>query len=194
MQKYRWRGAKENRTFSHSFLILAAIAIWAAVDLWRPRTTNLRQFDPDDVARRETEMWRSLLRQTNEFASSTRWAGLLRQQYRMPLLRSYVVGFHAAKAAFVFIEGNARNDYEKALPDLQNYYSAIRRISDTPFDIDKASRLELEMVDLSTGSAHLTPQAIWTMHWRNLRVKFTRCRRAVSGTWEVSCRSHDHSG
>ncbi len=108
-----------------------------------PRSTNLRQFDPDDVARLETQMWRSyynkeLLRLFNEMAV------LLRHQYHMPLLRSYVVGFHAAKAAFIFKDGAKRSDYERALPDLIDYYTAIRRISDTPFDADQAARLELD--------------------------------------------------
>ncbi|MBI4474683.1 MAG: hypothetical protein HY646_18575, partial [Acidobacteria bacterium] len=69
---------------------------------------------------------------------------LLRHQYHMPLLRSYVVGFHAAKAAFIFKDGTKRSDYERALPDLIAYYAAIRRISDTPFDIGQVARLELE--------------------------------------------------
>jgi hypothetical protein len=124
-------------------LILVAIAAWAAVDLWGRHSTSLRQFDPDDVARLETEMWRSYyakerLRLFNELAV------LLRHQYHMPLLRSYVVAFHAAKAAFVFKDGTGRSDYERALPDLVDYYSAIRRISNEPFDVRKTATLELE--------------------------------------------------
>ena len=124
-------------------LILVVAAAWAAFDLWSPRSTSLRQFDPDNTARLETDMWRSYydkerLRLFNELAV------LLRQQYHMPLLRSYVVAFHAAKAAFVFKDGTTRSDYERALPDLIQYYTAIRRISDTPFDVPEAARLELE--------------------------------------------------
>ena len=124
-------------------LILAGTAAWAAVDLWGRRSTSLRQFDPDDVARLETEMWRSYydkerLKLFNELAV------LLRHQYHMPLLRSYIVAFHAAKAAFVFKDGSRRSDYERALPDLVDYYAAIRRISDEPFDVRKTAALELE--------------------------------------------------
>src|SRR5205085_12495088 len=94
-------------------LILVGAAAWAAADLWRPRSTSLRQFDPDNTARLETDMWRSYydkerLRLFNELAV------LLRQQYHMPLLRSYVVAFRAAKAAFVFKDGTNRSDYERA--------------------------------------------------------------------------------
>src|SRR5438105_15526860 len=38
------------------FIILAA---WVAYALYAPRRTTLRDFDPDEVARLETEMWRS---------------------------------------------------------------------------------------------------------------------------------------
>jgi hypothetical protein len=124
-------------------LILVCSATWAAFDLWGPQSTSLRRFDPDDVARIETQMWRSYydkqrLRLFHELGI------LLRHQYRMPLLRSYVVGFRAAKAAFVFKDGQRRSDYERALPDLLVYYAALRRISDTPFDVNKAAELELE--------------------------------------------------
>jgi hypothetical protein len=129
--------------FILTVLILAGTAAWAAADLWGPRSTSLRQFDPDNMARLETQMWRSYydkerLRLFNELAV------LLRQQYHMPLLRSYVVAFHAAKAAFVFKDGTKRSDYERALPDLVDYYAAIRRMSDTPFNVQEAARLELE--------------------------------------------------
>src|SRR5262245_32561206 len=88
-------------------------------------------------------MWRSYyakqrLKLFNELAL------LLRQQYDLPLVRSYVVAYHAAKAAFVFKDGAGRADYERALPDLLAYYGAIRKVSQTPFDVDRAARMELE--------------------------------------------------
>jgi hypothetical protein len=134
---------RNTRLFAAIAVFLAGIAAWAAADLWAPRVTNLRQFDPDDVARLETQMWRSYydkerLRLFNEMAV------LLRHQYHMPLLRSYVVGFHAAKAALIFKDGAKRSDYERALPDLIDYYAAIRRISDIPFNVGQAAQLELE--------------------------------------------------
>jgi hypothetical protein len=62
----------------------------------------------------------------------------------MPLIRSNRVAYYAAKAAFVFKDGKQRSDYEKALPDLVKFYQAIREMSDLPFDINRAARLELE--------------------------------------------------
>ncbi|MEO6392320.1 MAG: hypothetical protein ABIP75_10745 [Pyrinomonadaceae bacterium] len=54
------------------------------------------------------------------------------------------MAFRAAKAAFIFKDGHNRADYERALPDLVKFYTSIRQVSDTPFDIDRAAKLELE--------------------------------------------------
>jgi hypothetical protein len=71
-------------------------------------------------------------------------AETLRRQFHFPLLRSYVVAYHGARAALVFKRGHARADYERALPDLLAYFAAIRRISGEPFEVPQAARLELE--------------------------------------------------
>src|SRR5437868_5928221 len=124
-------------------IVATGLAVWIAVDLWRPVSQNLRQFDPEEVARLDTDMWRSYY-DRERLKLFNQLAFLLRRQYRMPLLRSYVVGFHAAKAAFIFKEGHGRADYERALPDLVAYYAAIRKVSTTPFDVQRTARLELE--------------------------------------------------
>ena len=62
----------------------------------------------------------------------------------MPPLRSNLVAYYAADAAFVFKKGHERSDYEQALPELIKFYGAIRKMSDIPFDVDRAARLELE--------------------------------------------------
>jgi hypothetical protein len=124
-------------------LVLALLISGVLYDLYFPRTTHMREFDPDEVARLETAMWRSYydkqrLRLFNELSE------LLRTQYHMRLIRSNQVAYYAANAAFVFKQGKARGDYEKALPDLLKFYSEIRKLSDIPFDVDRAARLELE--------------------------------------------------
>jgi hypothetical protein len=124
-------------------LIPALIICGLLYDLYYPRTTQMREFDPDEVARLETAMWRSYyekqrLRLFNQLTE------LLRTQYRMPPVRSNLVAYYAANAAFAFKDGGQRSDYEKALPDLVKFYTAIRQTSDIPFDVDRAARLELE--------------------------------------------------
>ena len=109
------------------FIILAA---WVAYDLYAPRRTTLRDFDPDEVARLETEMWRSYYSR-QRVRLFTQMSELLRTQYRLPLWRSNAVAYQAAKAAFVFKDGHSRADYERALPNLVSFYESIREVSDT---------------------------------------------------------------
>jgi hypothetical protein len=47
----------------------------------------------------------------------------------MPFARSNVVAYQAARAVFVFKEGKSRVDYDKALPNLVSFYTAIRSVS-----------------------------------------------------------------
>jgi len=124
-------------------LVLALIVCAALYDLYYPRTTRMREFDPDEVARLETAMWRSYYekQRVNLF---NQLAELLRTQYHMTPLRSNQVAYYGANAAFAFKQGAQRSDYEKALPDLVKFYGAIRQTSDIQFDVDRVARLELE--------------------------------------------------
>jgi hypothetical protein len=123
-------------------LVLALVA-WVAYDLYAPRRTSLRDFDPDEVARLETAMWRSYYSR-QRLRLFAQMSELLRTQYRLPLWRSNAVAYQAARAAFVFKDGHSRADYERALPNLVSFYRSIREVSDTDFDPERAARLELE--------------------------------------------------
>src|SRR6266576_1414324 len=124
-------------------LLLVLLICGVLYDLYYPRTTRMREFDPDEVARLETAMWRSYY-EKQRLQLFNQLAELLRTQYHMSALRSNQVAYYGANAAFVFKQGQQRSDYEKALPDLVNFYDAIRKLSDIPFDVDRAARLELE--------------------------------------------------
>jgi hypothetical protein len=123
--------------------ILVVLIAGIAYDLFYPRKTKLREFDADEVARLETAMWRSYYekQRVRLFNEATE---LLRTQYHMTPVKSNVVAYYAANAAFVFKEGKQRSDYEKALPDLIKFYSALHSMSDIDFDVDKVAKLELE--------------------------------------------------
>ena len=103
----------------------------------------MRGFDPNEVARLETAMWRSYY-DKQQLRLYNQMTELLRSQYNLPFLRSNTVAYQAARAAFVFKGGHNRQEYEKALPHLVSFYTAIHKVSDIPFDVERASRLELE--------------------------------------------------
>jgi hypothetical protein len=124
-------------------IILLLVGAWIVYDLYGPRSTSLRRFDPAEVGRLEAAMWRSYY-QRQQVRLFNQLTDLLRTQYNLPFFRSNKVGYSAARAAFVFKGGHNRAEYEKALPYLMDFYTAIHRVSDIDFNIDRAARLELE--------------------------------------------------
>ena len=79
---------------------------------------------------------------------------LLRRQYHLPFWRACLGAYHAARAAVVFQRGHNRAEYEKALPDLMEYYAGIRRSSDAAFSVETAARLELDWWIVHRERAH----------------------------------------
>ncbi len=116
---------------------------WILIDLFIPRHTDLRQFDPAAVARLDTDMWRSYY-ERKPLKLLAQSAQLLREQLHAPFWRSFVIAYHAAKAAFIFKDGKTRADYAHALPDLEAFYGAIGQLSNTPINKTQTARNELE--------------------------------------------------
>jgi len=120
-------------------LLLFALMVWIAADLYRPVQNDLRVFDPVAVGKLETLMWRSYY-DHQRVRLFTELTTMLRTQYGMPFWRSVLTAFHAAKAAVVF----QRGDYPGAMPDLLAYYDLIARSSSTRFSTENAAKLELD--------------------------------------------------
>jgi hypothetical protein len=127
--------------------VLAAVAAggagWAAAELARPRRTDIRVFDPDEVARLETAMWRSYY-DRRRLPLFGQLVSLLQGQFHLQPLRAVALAGLAARAAGVFQVGASHDDYRRALPYLERYYAAIRSVSEVPFDPRRAAGLELE--------------------------------------------------
>jgi hypothetical protein len=136
-------GRRKKMVLKVAGVALVVLSAWVSYDLYAPRTTQLREFDPSEVARLETAMWRSYY-EKERLRLFRELAQMLRTQYNMSFVRSNKVAYNAANAAIVFQRGKQRSDYEQALPDLINFYQAIRNMSDLPFDVDRVARLELE--------------------------------------------------
>jgi hypothetical protein len=121
----------------------ALLALWVAADLAVPYRSSLVRFDGHEVGRLETDMWRSYYghEPTRLYLQLVQ---LLRSQYHLPFWRACLGAFRAARAAVVFQRGHNRAEYERALPNLSDYYTIIRRSSDIAFPPETAARLELE--------------------------------------------------
>src|SRR5690349_6451145 len=111
-QPVRKRGSVAMRIV---LLVVVALGAYSLFDLFGPRSSHMRSFDPNEVARLETAMWRSYYAK-KEVALYNQMTELLRSQYDLPFIRSNAVAYQAARAAFVFKRGQNRTDYEKALP------------------------------------------------------------------------------
>ncbi len=122
---------------------LGFILVFSAVDLFWPLDQDLQQFNPVELGRLETAMWRSYY-DRKPVKLFFELAEMLRTQYKFPWLRSYLGAYYAAKAAFVFKDGKQRSDYEKAVPVLESYFAAIHRTGDIEFDVPYAAKVELE--------------------------------------------------
>jgi hypothetical protein len=122
--------------------VLLALALWIAADWLLPRQNSIRDFDPAEVARMDTDMWKSYYRR-EPVRLLGQLAGALRTQFHAPFWRSWVLAFQAAKAAFDFKDGKSRADYEKTLPILTDYYKGIYALSAEPFDVARAANTEL---------------------------------------------------
>jgi hypothetical protein len=127
--------------------VLAAVAAggagWAAAELARPRRSDIRVFDPDEVARLETAMWRSYY-DRRRLPLFGQLVSLLQGQFHLQPLRAVALAGLAARAAAVFQVGSGHDDYRRALPYLERYYAGVRAVSEVPFDPRRAAALELE--------------------------------------------------
>ena len=122
---------------------LLYLTFWITTDLSIDRPHTIRFFDPPEVARLETAMWRSYYAK-KPVRLFWQLAGGLRQQFRAPFWRSFVLGFQATKAAFTFKKGTSRTEYAQTLPDLIAYYQAIQAITLEQFDVRNVAKSELE--------------------------------------------------
>lgn len=122
---------------------LLALLIWIVTDVVVPRKHSLRQFDPAEVARLETAMWRSYY-EKKPVLLFWQLAGGLRQQFQAPFWKSFGLAFQATRAAFVFKQGQSRADYRRTIPILTDYYQSIQELSREQFEVRQVAALELD--------------------------------------------------
>ena len=130
-------------------LLLAVVMVLTAAEWTRERftrssrTSDLRMFDAAAVGKLDTDMWRSYY-ERRPVRLFEQMITLLRTQYGMQPLEALTNAYRAAHAAFVFKDGRSRAEYQKALPDLENYYRDIATRSGNKFNPQRAAALELE--------------------------------------------------
>ncbi len=120
-------------------LIVLAAVLYAVI----PRNSDLRAFNPQRMAQRETEMWRDYYDKHyiqlfwDVYASS-------RSEFRFSPLDSVRIALAAAHAAKLFQPTTSREEASVALPPLEVYYGLLRKGAPADFDPAKAAQLELD--------------------------------------------------
>ncbi|UFH56258.1 hypothetical protein [Spirosoma sp. KNUC1025] len=150
-------------------LLLAVLLLisWILVDLFIPRKVDLRQFNPNEMARLDTDMWRSYY-ERKPLKLFWQSAELVRTHVRAPFWQSFVIAYHAARAAFIFKDGQTRTDYNRALPDLEKFYAGIDQLSEQPINVTQAAQNELEWWVIRRERDQHPP-----VEWANLQARIT---------------------
>ncbi len=125
------------------WILLSIVLIGLLLDLYLPIKKDFRRFDPVVTGQLDEMMWRSYYEKkpVKLFFQLTK---LMRSQFGAPLVRSFVMAYRSAKAAFIFKNGTNRAQYEKAFPDLKKYFTHINALSKEHFDVDQMTHDELE--------------------------------------------------
>jgi hypothetical protein len=120
-------------------LVPGAIRAYAS---W-PRQADLRAFEPAEIARLETAMWRDYYekRYPSLFCHLDE---LSRTQFGFSPLGSLRIAWAAALAAKAFQPTRWREAANAALPALVTYYRLLASAVPGGFDVEEAARLELE--------------------------------------------------
>jgi hypothetical protein len=124
-----------------SVLTLAVAA--AGIYLCWPRKADLRAFDPAEMARLETAMWRDYYEKHYPRLFYHLYE-LSRTQFDFSPLDSLRIALSAAQAAKTFQPTRSRREADAALPSLVTYYRLLLPAAPAAFDVQETARLELD--------------------------------------------------
>jgi hypothetical protein len=123
-------------------ILISAIAA-AGIYLCWPRKADLRAFDPAEMARLETAMWRDYYEKHYPRLFYHLYE-LSRTQFGFSPMDSFRIALSAARAAKTFQPTRSRAEADAALPQLVTYYRLLQPAAPVAFDTNEAARLELD--------------------------------------------------
>jgi hypothetical protein len=131
-----------NRRTSLTLALVLALVLGGAYASW-PRHADLRGFEPADIARLETAMWRDYY-DKRYLALFGHLYEMSRTQFGFSPLDSFRIALAAAQAAKAFQPTRSREAADAALPPLVTYYRLLASATSDGFDVAEAARLELD--------------------------------------------------
>jgi hypothetical protein len=127
-----------------AILLILVLAVGAAgIYLCWPRKADLRAFDPAEMARLETAMWRDYYEKHYPRLFYHLYE-LSRTQFGFSPLDSFRIALSAAQAAKTFQPTRSRAEADAALPPLGTYYRLLQPAAPAAFDVSETARLELD--------------------------------------------------
>ena len=126
-----------------TFLGVAAAAVLVAAYAAIPRHADLRAFDPAEMARLETAMWRDYY-DKRYVALCFHLYESTRTQFGFSPFKSLHIALSAAEAARAFQPTRSRREADAALPALVAYYRDVATAAPVTFEVEEAARLELD--------------------------------------------------
>jgi hypothetical protein len=123
-------------------ILISAIAV-AGIYLCWPRKADLRAFDPAEMARLETAMWRDYYEKHYPRLFYHLYE-LSRTQFGFSPLDSFRIALSAAQAAKTFQPTRSRAEADAALPSLVTYYGLLQPAAPVTFNVNETARLELD--------------------------------------------------
>ena len=122
-------------------VIVAVVAAGVAYCII-PRRADLTRFDPGEMARRETSMWRHYYEKRYLLLFFDLYETARREQGFSPL-DSARVAIAAARAANAFQPSASRAQAEAAMPYLIEYFEILSRAAPVAVGVEDAARTEL---------------------------------------------------
>lgn len=119
------------------------VGLLIGIELYTSRHESFRDFDGARMGQLDAAMWRSYYERR---PARLFWqlGSAHREQFHTGFVRSFPVAYRAARAAFTFKDGRSRDEYARALPDLERYFTTLNAIAAEPFDATQAAKDELE--------------------------------------------------
>jgi hypothetical protein len=118
--------------------LLVAVVTYSVI----PRRADLTRFDPAEMARRETAMWRHYYDKRYLPLVFELYETARREQGFSPL-DSARIALAAARAAKAFQPTTSRSEAEAAIPYLVDYFRLLARAAPVTVDVEEAARTEL---------------------------------------------------
>ena len=119
------------------------IGLVAGMDLLMTHNESFRDFDGARMGQLDAAMWRSYY-ERRPVRLFWQLASAHREQFHTGVVRSFPIAYRAAHAAFTFKDGHSREEYVRALPDLERYFASLNAIAADSFDVKQAAKDELE--------------------------------------------------